>query len=69
MKNVNHDYCEKKHCKCRGFLKFILGVGAIGLLAHMAYCWIYSDKKDALKELFSRNEYDDTDRSSEDFAD
>ena len=69
MKKVNHDYCEKKHCKCRGFLKFVFGVGILGLLAHMVYGWIDPDKKNALKELFSRNEYDDTDRSSEDFAD
>ena len=69
MKMANHDCCEKKHCKCRSFLKFVFGAGVLGLLAHMVYGWIDPDKKNALKELFSRNEYDDTDRSSEDFAD
>ena len=40
MKMANHDCCEKKHCKCRGFLKFVFGAGVLGLLAHMGYGYL-----------------------------
>lgn len=40
MKMANHDCCEKKHCKCRGFLKFVFGAGVLGLLAHMVYGYL-----------------------------
>ena len=44
MKMANHDCCEKKHCKCRGFLKFVFGAGVLGLLAHMVYGYLEEDK-------------------------
>lgn len=49
MKMVNHDCCEKKYCKCRGFLKFILGAGVLGLLAHMVYGYLEEVKPCPLK--------------------
>ena len=49
MKMANHDCCEKKHCKCRGFLKFVFGAGVLGLLAHMVYGYLEEDKPCPLK--------------------
>lgn len=50
MKMANHDCCEKKHCKCRGFLKFVFGAGVLGLLAHMVYGYLEEDKPCPLKD-------------------
>ncbi len=49
MKMANHDCCEKKHCKCRGFLKFVFGAGILGLLAHIVYGYLEDDKPCTLK--------------------
>ena len=65
MKMANHDCCEKKHCKCRGFLKFVFGAGVLGLLAHIAYSWLegdgYCPLREKLADLKARSnpEYED----------
>jgi hypothetical protein len=55
MKMANHDCCEKKHCKCRGFLKFVFGAGVLGLLAHMVYGYLEEDKPCPLKGWLAKH--------------
>ena len=50
-----HDCCEKKHCKCRGFLKFVFGAGVLGLLAHMVYGYLEEDKPCPLKGWLAKH--------------
>ena len=68
MKMANHDCCEKKHCKCRGFLKFVFGAGVLGLLAHMVYGYLEEDKPCPLKGWLAKHGNEST-AEFEDFDD